>query len=555
MENEEILSTFISEAQETLSKAEEFLLYLEKILQSRESCRAEDVQTLFRFFHNIKGTAGFFELESIISFAHNVETLLDSIRKEEISLTLEIIDVLIKSVDELRNLINEIEIKKADVPLSESSKEVLELVQSFLSTKPKTKVSKKYEIFEEEPLTKQGTISDTTLSTKNRNDVRVPENVLNQILNLMGELVIAESNVTQHPVVKSISNDSLNSALNHLHKILKEFQEVTLSLRMIPLQDLFKRMARVVRDLQKHSTKQVHLEFVGEETRIDKSILDQLVDPMVHLVRNAFDHGIESPEERVQKGKPQTGKIELNAFQSSNEVWVIVSDDGRGLEKEKILSKAIQLGLAGDDSNLSDEEIYKLIFHSGLSTSTQVTEVSGRGVGMDIVKTTLEKLGGKIEIRSVPDQGVSFVLRLPLTLGIMEGTTFKVGDRFFTVPTTEVKEFVGFREKERISLENNIQVIDVRNHFIPIFSMKQILSQEISEDMKPNSIILIFQSNSKEIGIIANEVLGNQTVVIKGMESGFSKAKLISGFTILGDGSISLILDINAVFQFLSNKI
>ncbi|MCX7998547.1 MAG: ATP-binding protein, partial [Leptospiraceae bacterium] len=517
MENEEILSTFISEAQETLSKAEEFLLYLEKILQSRESCRAEDIQTLFRFFHNIKGTAGFFELESIISFAHNVETLLDSIRKEEMSLNLEIIDVLIKSVDELKSLVNEIEIKKEDVPLTESATEVLTLLQSYLDTKPESEAkSKKYEIFEDEPVTFQEKIHQPTTFAKSiKKDVRVPEVTLNQILNLMGELVIAESNVTQHPVVKSLANDSLNSALNHLHKILKEFQEVSLSLRMIPLQDLFKRMTRVVRDLQKHSTKQVHLEFVGEETRIDKSIFDQLVDPMVHLVRNAFDHGIESPEEREQKGKPRIGKIELQAMQTGSEVWVIVSDDGRGLEKEKIFNKAVQLGIISADAHLSDEEIYKLIFHSGLSTSTQVTEVSGRGVGMDIVKTTLEKLGGKIEIRSVPEQGVSFILRLPLTLGIMEGTTFKVGNKFFTVPTTEVKEFVGLREKERISLENNIQVIDVRNHFIPIFSMGQILSQEISEDMKPNSIILIFQSNSKEIGIIADEVLGNQTVVIK----------------------------------------
>lgn len=561
MENEEILSSFISECFETLNNAEEFLLSLEKTLQEGNNYTPEDIQTLFRFFHNIKGTAGFFELESIISFTHNLETLLDLIRKEKKPLDLKTVDVILKSIDELRKLIAEVEAHKEDVPISETAKQVLEILQSLLNenSKPQTK-SKRYEIFdEEEPpskLTPNVSIEQKSIiPTTNKKDVRVPEIVLNQILNLMGELVVAESNVTQHPIVKSIGNDSLNSALNHLHKVLKEFQEVTLSLRMIPVQDLFKRMSRVVRDLQKHSNKQVQLEFLGEETRIDKSILDALVDPLVHLVRNAFDHGIELPPEREQKGKPKIGKIELQAFQSNNEVWVIVSDDGRGLDKEKIFDKAVQLGLVNQNSQLSEEEIHKLIFYSGLSTSSEITEISGRGVGMDIVKNTIEKLGGKIEIRSAKDKGVSFILRLPLTLGIMEGTTFKVENKFFTVPTTEVKEFVGLRGKERISLENNVQVVDVRNHFIPIFSIEEILSHSYQTEIKHDSILLIFQSHSKEIGIIADEVLGNQTVVIKGMESEFSKAKIISGFTILGDGSISLILDVSSIFNLLSNRI
>ncbi len=440
------------------------------------------------------------------------------------------------------------------------------LLQSFLDDKTslKLKAKKKYEIFEEvsqEESNTQRLLSSELLNqnlgvfTNHSKEVRVPEIILNQILNLMGELVIAESNVTQHPIVQSIANDSLNSALSHLHKILKEFQEVTLSLRMVPVKELFKRMSRIIRDLQKNSTKQVKLEFIGEETRIDKSILDALVDSLVHLVRNAFDHGIELPEEREKKGKPKFGKIELTALQSSNEVWIIVSDDGRGLDKEKILNKAVQIGLVKDGSQLSNEDIYKFIFHSGLSTSAEITDVSGRGVGMDVVKTQVEKLGGKIEIRSIAEKGVSFILRLPLTLGIMEGTTFKVGDKFFTVSTKEIKEFVGLRNKERIVLENKVEVVDVRNHFIPIFFMQQILSQNFETETKPDSLLLIFQSHSKEIGIIADEVLGNQTIVIKRMESEFPKAKVITGFTILGDGSISLILDIGAIFDFLSNKI
>ncbi len=440
------------------------------------------------------------------------------------------------------------------------------LLQSFLDDKTslKLKAKKKYEIFEEvsqEESNTQRLLSSELLNqnlgvfTNYSKEVRVPEIILNQILNLMGELVIAESNVTQHPIVQAIANDSLNSALSHLHKILKEFQEVTLSLRMVPVKELFKRMSRIIRDLQKNSTKQVKLEFIGEETRIDKSILDALVDSLVHLVRNAFDHGIELPEEREKKGKPKFGKIELTALQSSNEVWIIVSDDGRGLDKEKILNKAVQIGLVKDGSQLSNEDIYKFIFHSGLSTSAEITDVSGRGVGMDVVKTQVEKLGGKIEIRSIAEKGVSFILRLPLTLGIMEGTTFKVGDKFFTVSTKEIKEFVGLRNKERIVLENKVEVVDVRNHFIPIFFMQQILSQNFETETKPDSLLLIFQSHSKEIGIIADEVLGNQTIVIKRMESEFPKAKVITGFTILGDGSISLILDIGAIFDFLSNKI
>lgn len=579
MDNAEILKQFIPEALDSLEKAESTVLELEECLQKKGNCDPEMLQVVFRYFHNIKGSSGFLGLDSLILVTHELETLLDQVRKKLKPVSLFLTEILFRSIDELKFILKEIHATGGDVPLSKSGQELLEKIKSELNqnkTALETPKKKKFEIFEDEEIDSLGkeenqlTIDDNKNSNNQsleyqevgktasitKKEIRVPEEKLNHLFNLMGELMIAESNVTQHPIAKSINNDSYQSALNRLHKTLKEFQEETLSLRMVPVQGLFHRMNRVLRDLQKNSDKKAHILYVGEETQIDKSIADALIEPMVHIIRNAFDHGIEEPSERESKGKSPKGKMELHAFQSSNEVWIVAKDDGRGLDRERILAKATQVGLVNSENTLSDEEVFSLIFEHGFSTAQEITEVSGRGVGMDVVKTSVEKLGGKIEIKSSKNLGTSFILRLPLTLGIMEGTTFRIENKFFSVPTVDLKEFVGLREKDQITLDNHTKVIEVRGQFIPIFNINEILPyREKLNYTSENSILLIFQSDTKLIGLIVEEVLGNQSIVIKGMESNYDKAKEISGFTILGDGSISLILDMKVIFKNLSNKL
>lgn len=384
-----------------------------------------------------------------------------------------------------------------------------------------------------------------------KKEIKVANEKLDALMDLVGELVIAESNVTQHPLLKSLRNEDFNSSLNRLRKIVLDLQEVALSTRMIPISGVFQKMSRLVRDLQKKANKKVALYISGEETEIDKSIVDLIADPIIHILRNSIDHGIENAGERALVGKPEVGTIQLSARQSVNEVWVMIRDDGRGLNREKIIQKSLERGiLSGDTENLSDQEVYNLIFVPGLSTADAVTDISGRGVGMDIVRQNIERMGGKIEIHSRVGKGTSFILRIPLSLGIMEGTVVRIGEKFFTIQTIELREFISLSNREEIPLEDNQKVIDVRGIFIPIFDINQILNhrEEIVYDgLDPLMIVLEYEKSL--IGIRVDEIIGNQNVVIKPLQGILEEANGVNGFTILGSGNVSLILDVKSIFQ------
>ncbi|TGK87692.1 chemotaxis protein CheA [Leptospira noumeaensis] len=398
------------------------------------------------------------------------------------------------------------------------------------------------------PIDKDGMNAPTAVHKK---EIKVANEKLDALMDLVGELVIAESNVTQHPMLKSLRNEDFNSSINRLRKIVLDLQEVALSTRMIPISGVFHKMSRLIRDLQKKANKKVALYISGEETEIDKSIVDLIADPIIHILRNSIDHGIENTEERLLSNKPEVGSIQLSAKQSVNEVWVMIRDDGRGLNREKIIKKSIERGiLSGDTDQLSDKEVYNLIFVPGLSTAESVTDISGRGVGMDIVRQNVERMGGKIEIHSRYGMGTSFILRIPLSLGIMEGTVVRIGFKFFTIQTTELREFISLRDREEIPLEDNQKVIDVRGVFIPIFDINQILNhrEEIPYDgLDPLMIVLEYEK--KLIGIRVDEIIGNQNVVIKPLQGILEEANGVNGFTILGSGNVSLILDVKSIFQ------
>ena len=592
MSREQILLDFVPEAFDLIQDSENVILEIEKILEINGAYDDMLINNLFRSFHTIKGSSGLLKLGSIVKLTHEGETLLDFLRKESKLPNQESLQILLSICDHLKKLFQEIEIKKVNPELDVVAIELITRLKEEIKNQSQVSQSQykktPFEIFDEpiienqvtennannsravEPIPKEDNVIipavdvipnqlsklQTEISNQNstiqiKKEIKVTNEKLDLLMDIMGELVIAESNVTQHSTIKKIKNDSFDQCLNRLRKIVLDLQEVVLSTRMIPISVVFQRMTRLVRDLQKKSNKKVLLHIEGDETQIDKSVVDLIADPIIHILRNSVDHGIESSGERILAGKSEVGNIYLSARQSVNEVWILIQDDGHGLDRERILNKARENGLfSGDPSSLSDKEVFLMIFSPGLSTAKEVTNISGRGVGMDIVRQNIEKLGGKIDIQSISGRGTTFILRIPLTLGIMEGTVVRIGNNYFTIQTIELKEFVSLRNKEGIILEAGKEVYDVRGKFIPIFNINQILNHRVplKYDDK-DKLMVILEYEKKLLGIRVDEVIGNQNVVIKPLQGKMEEAGDVSGFTILGSGNVSLILDVKSIFQ------
>jgi two-component system, chemotaxis family, sensor kinase CheA len=569
MSKEQILLEFIPEALDILYESETIILEMEKMNGGVSDENTERINDLFRCFHTLKGSAGLLKIESIVKLTHEVETLLDHIRKKSSVLNTDTSQLLLNVCDQLKKIFQEIELNKTDPVPDEGSIALLNSLraqtQIFKSETVVPKKRKAYEIFEPEPeepdehiqeppkeVYEQNTqLKSKTSASVSKRDIRVSNEKLDELMDMMGELVIAESNVSQHPDVKNFKDGTFPQSLNRLRKIVMDIQEIVLSTRMIPISGIFQRMSRLIRDLQKKSMKKVSLWIEGEETQIDKSIMDKISDPIIHILRNSVDHGIETLEERRASGKPEVGNIHLSARQSVNEIWILIKDDGRGLDRSRIIKAAIEKGiLTGNANALSDKEVFSLIFHPGLSTAKEITDISGRGVGMDIVKQNMDKIGGKIDIHSTAGVGTTFVLRLPLTLGIMEGTVVRVGSSFFTIQTIELKEFVGLRGKTPIRLEDENEVYEIRGKFIPSYTINQIINQRNPlEYDSQDPLMIVLESEGNLLGIKVDEILGNNNVVIKPLEGRMEEANHVSGFTILGNGNVSLILDIKSIFR------
>ncbi len=384
--------------------------------------------------------------------------------------------------------------------------------------------------------------------------ISVPVTKLDLLMNLMGEFVITEAMVTQNPDLKGLKLENFRKATRQLSKITNELQDVIMSIRMVPLSATFHKMNRVIRDMSKKLNKNVKLSIIGEDTEVDKNIIEHISDPLMHLVRNAIDHGIESPQERVSKGKPEAGTITLEAKNAGSDVLVIVKDDGKGLNKEKLLNKAKQNGLLyKPESDMSDKEIYNLIFHPGFSTNESVTEFSGRGVGMDVVVKNIETIGGIVSSESVPGEGLTIIMKIPLTLAIIDGMNIKLGCSSYTIPTINIRESFRPNEKNIFSDPDGNEMIMVRGQCYPILRLYELF--QVDTDIKEFSegIIIMIEQDENVICLFVDELLGQQQVVVKALPEyvrRFSKSKGLAGCTLLGDGSISLILDIAGLVGF-----
>ena len=371
---------------------------------------------------------------------------------------------------------------------------------------------------------------------------------LDKLMDLVGEMVIAEAMVIQNPDLQGLELENFYKSARQLNKITSEIQDMVMSIRMVPLSATFHKMHRVVRDMCKKLGKEVRLEIIGEETEVDKNIIEHISDPLMHLVRNAVDHGIESAEEREAKGKNPTGTIVLEAKNAGSDVHIIVKDDGKGLSKEKILKKAEENGLLyKDPTELTDKEIYNLIFLPGFSTKDNISEYSGRGVGMDVVRKNIETIGGSVAVDSIVDKGTTITLKIPLTLAIIDGMNIRVGNSRYTIPTISIKESFRPKESDIIRDPDGNEMIMVRGQCYPILRLHEFFKVKSGLKNFSEGIMIMIEEDEKTLCVFADELLGQQQVVVKALPDyiqRFKNIKGLAGCTLLGDGSISLILDV-----------
>nr|WP_234779939.1 chemotaxis protein CheA [Clostridioides difficile] len=378
---------------------------------------------------------------------------------------------------------------------------------------------------------------------------------LDLLQNIVGEIVIMESMVVNSVNSTGVDIDNFNKATRQLHKLTDELQDIVMSMRMIQIAGVFQKMHRIVRDMNKKLDKNVELITIGAETEVDKSVIDNLAEPFMHLIRNAMDHAIEPIEERIAKGKEEVGKIVLSAENLGGEAVISISDDGRGIMRDKILAKAKEQGLLKHQSNeYTDDEVNSLIMTPGFSTKESITEFSGRGVGMDIVRKSIEKVGGSIEVKSKQDEGTTFTIKIPLTLSIVEGMKFKVGDSLFTLPISSIRRTFKLTDLNQIITEGNkTELITIYGACIPIIRLHKIYNIQTKVTNLMNGNMIIIENEHKAVCIFVDEIIGNQQVVVKPFPVYFNrfniKNKGLSGCTILGDGSISLIIDADSIIE------
>ncbi|TEB11901.1 chemotaxis protein CheA [Pelotomaculum propionicicum] len=567
----EIMKHFIEESIEILDEAESALLALEKAPGDNEIANRA-----FRAFHSFKGNSGFLGYADLEEISHHAESLLGQARDLQKPCDPVAISFMLIALDILRDGIRQIDLGvtpelsgKAEVCtyLEKLAREMAPAEDQGLKEKeqaaappekpaqPEVRQEKTSQPVKEPngEASVKSSAEQEAGDSKERQQVsgqqqaiRVDLEKLDKLLDLVGELVISEAMVANNPDLRGLQLDRFEKAVLQLDKITRDIQEVAMSMRMIPLSGTFRKMVRLVRDLAQKANKKVTLEITGEETEVDKTIIEQISDPLVHLIRNAVDHGIESAEERLAAGKPETGRVSIEAKHSAGEVWIVVEDDGKGLDRDRIFNKAVEKGLLrSEDRDLKDEEVFKLIFEPGFSTAEKVSSISGRGVGMDVVKRNIEKLRGKVDVRSRPGSGTMFAVRIPLTLAIIEGMVVKVGQNRYTIPINSIKESLQPKEGQITRTPDNLELVSIRGELLPVIRLHELYQVSSNFRRLTDGILIVVENEEKKCSLFVDEVIGQQQIVIKGLSSYLGHVKSISGCAILGDGDISMILDID----------
>jgi two-component system chemotaxis sensor kinase CheA len=540
----ELLTEFAQESRDNLDDAEQALLDLETNPTSKET-----IDTIFRAFHTLKGVSAFLDLIPIKELAHSAESLLSRARDGEILCTGGYATLALRAVDGLRALIAGIESRSsADAPLEIPPThakliKVLGDPERFGIDQNASEIPIEPLVSAAEPEPIQESRTDTKPASAIDSFVRVRTNRLDRLLDAVGELVIAQSMVAQDASISEHQQTDLSRKVAHAGKIVRELQDLSMSLRMVPLKATFQRMERVVRDVAQKSGKKVHLTTLGADTEIDRNLVDVLAEPLVHMVRNACDHGIEPPDQRRRAAKPEVGAVQLRAFHDSGHVVVELKDDGRGLDRDMILRKAVASGLVPADRVLSDEDVYGLIFAPGFSTAAKVTDVSGRGVGMDVVQQSMRKVKGRVVIQSQLGSGTTFSIHVPLTLAITDGMLVRVGEQRYIIPTVSIS--VSFRP-ERTALKSVAgkgELVLLRGKPTPVFRLHQLFGISGAVESPTDGILVVIGEAGDTCALLVDELLGQHQVVTKSLGRGIGAVTGVSGGAILGDGRVGLILD------------
>ena len=434
-------------------------------------------------------------------------------------------------------------------PVNEADIEAVDVVEKI---EPSTVVAEK-EVAEKEVAkaavkTPAKTPTKAPAKAAENTSIRVSIDKVDGLINMVGELVITQSMLGQ--LGQDFDMDRvqrLQEGLSQLEQNTRELQESVMKIRMLPISFAFSRFPRLVRDLSKQLNKEVDLVMLGENTELDKTVMEKIGDPLVHLVRNSLDHGLEGVKERTANGKSSNGTITLNAYHHGGNIVIEVKDDGAGLNKERIRSKAIEKGLINEDDPLSDAQIYDLIFQAGFSTADVVSDVSGRGVGMDVVRRNIAELNGSIEVTSKTGEGSVFSIRLPLTLAILDGQLVKVGEEIYIFPLVSIVESIQLEKSMLNNITGNQYVMQLRNDYIPILCLQDVFNTGAEAKDLEGAMLVVVEGDNEKIGIVVDELLGQQQVVIKSLEQNYEKVDSISGATILGDGTVALIVDVSGL--------
>lgn len=546
MDLSQFKEVFISEAKEHLVSLNQALIELEKNPSNKDI-----LNQIFRIAHTIKGMSATMGYEKITNLSHTMEDVLDKLRKKEIGVKSDVVNIIFQCFDTLEKLIEDVgKDVQSEIDISELLKKLVELTdkKETVSTEveKKTPQTENQKTDSKPAEDKQKSDEPDSLAKKSQSSIRINTSYLDTMMNLVGEMVISKSQLEQIGAKHRI--EELAEALQQFDRIAIELQEAVLKTRMVTLSHIFDRYPRMVRDLSLKLNKEIEFEIFGSDIEIDRMLLDKINEPLVHLLRNAIDHGIEPPEERTKANKSSKGKVILKASRERGYISIQVSDDGKGMDPEAIRKKAIEKSIITEETAdvLSDKEIYLLICDPRLSTAKTISDISGRGVGMDVVKTILESINGNLGINSQKGIGSSFSINLPLTMAIITALMVKLDEETYAIPLNNISEIVPFDEKLIKSISGK-EVIVLRDEVLPLVRLTKKLATSTGEieDSKPNKgFILKVESGNKVLALLVDDFLGRKEVVIKTLAGITKKAKGFSGATIMGDGSVVLILDI-----------
>ena len=589
IEDADLILEFCEEATEHLDSMDMALLSLEKNPEDKEAINAA-----FRSIHTIKGVAGFFNIEPISQLTHVAEDILVNVREGEAVLRSVVIDVLFEVVDVLRKLIKKVRSQVAQGMLSmEVTPEVVQLIDRLKLAAMEDEPKKIGEILVEKGIVRekdieeaikqqdeeegQGKIGEVLIRSgkanskdvaqaireqkdpqkresrvlQNEEGIRVSVDKLDRLVDMVGELVIAQIQLAS----TEAADQKLNKNITQQSKIIRELQNLTMAMHMLPIRPLFQRMERLVRDVSRKANKVVRVTVKGEDTELDKHVIDILGDPLIHMLRNAVDHGLETPEERKATGKNKMGNIHLEARHEGGNIIVEVRDDGRGLSEKKIYEKAFQKGLIAEDKEYSRDEILNLIFHPGFSTADKVTDVSGRGVGMDVVKKKVDALRGVVFVDTKEGEGTCFNIRLPLTMAIIDGMLIQVGEERYIFPIYCIEESLKPKKEQIVTCHGRGDVLHLRDSIIPLIYLDQLLGINSSFDRErviEEGLVIVIRDGLNRAGFFVNNLIGQQQVVIKSLGESFEGLMGISGGAIQADGRVGLILDAHGLFEYYS---